>query len=134
MRSGDYGILSTIGAEGFAYGVPLSYVLLDNAIYFHCAPAGHKLDNISINNKVGFCVVGRAETLPAEFSVRYESVIVFGTASQADAGEKDRALLALVEKYSGEIMPKDREYIEKLQGRTTVVKIGIEHISGKARR
>ena len=36
------------GEDGYAYGVPLNYVYVDNSIYFHCAKEGHKLDNIKI--------------------------------------------------------------------------------------
>ncbi len=51
-----------------------------DVIYFHCAPEGHKLENLSGNNKVSFCVVGKTQVLPDKFATNYESVIVFGTA------------------------------------------------------
>ncbi len=37
----EYGVLSTVGNDGQAYGVPLNYVYKDNCIYFHCALSGH---------------------------------------------------------------------------------------------
>lgn len=42
----EFGVLSTIGNDGQPYGVPLNYIYKDRAIYFHCAVAGQKLDNI----------------------------------------------------------------------------------------
>lgn len=35
----------------YHYGVPLSYVFMNNSIYFHCAAIGHKPENIHYNNK-----------------------------------------------------------------------------------
>jgi len=78
LEGQDYGVLSTASTDGYAYGVPLNYVYINNSIYFHCAVEGHKTDNITVNNKVSFCVVGEIEVLPDKFSTRYQSVIVFG--------------------------------------------------------
>ncbi len=46
LTNGEYGVLATVGENGYPYTVPLSYVYQDNSIYFHCAKEGHKLDNI----------------------------------------------------------------------------------------
>lgn len=124
LESGEYGVLATSGEDGYAYAVPLSYVY-DGAIYFHCALAGHKIDNIEYNDKVSFCVVGRAKTLPEKLSVDYQSVIVFGRAKITDGEEKHRALRKLVKKYApGSNCQTDGEDV-------AVVKIEIEHISAK---
>ena len=40
------GVLSLLGDEGYPYGVPLSYVLVGDKIFFHCAKTGHKIDAI----------------------------------------------------------------------------------------
>jgi nitroimidazol reductase NimA-like FMN-containing flavoprotein (pyridoxamine 5'-phosphate oxidase superfamily) len=95
-----YGVMSTIGEGGYAYGVPLNYEYLNNSIYFHCADCGQKLDNIKNNDRVSFCVVGDIKPLPDKFSMMYESVILFGRASEVFDDEKDKALLALIKKYS----------------------------------
>lgn len=124
LKSGEYGVLATIGEDGYSYAVPLSYVY-DGAIYFHCAPVGHKIDNIKYNDKVSFCVVGRAKTLPEKLSVDYQSVIVFGRAKIIEGEEKHRALRKLTEKYAPE---------NDCQTNATVVKIEIEHISAKGRK
>ena len=52
LRKGEYGVLSTCGADGQPYGVPLNYVYEDGKIYFHCAAEGRKLDNIAVNSRV----------------------------------------------------------------------------------
>lgn len=129
----EYGILSTINQEGYSYGVPLSYVYKDGSIYFHSANEGCKLSNITINDKVSFCVVGDKKSLPEKFTTSYESVIVFGRAAIVRGQEKQDALLALISKYGSDYIEKGKEYIQHSQEKTTVIKIVIEHMTGKAR-
>lgn len=134
LENGEYGVLSTIGENGYAYGVPLSYTYLNNAVYFHSAVEGNKLENIIFNNKVSFCVVGKTKVLPDKFSTEYESVILFGKAEEAVNEEKKEALMSIIEKYSSDFKAEGIEYIERAIEHTKVVKIEIEKITGKARR
>ena len=134
LAKGVYVILSTTGENGYAYGVPLSYVYMQDAIYFHCAPEGLKLDNIRFNNRVSFCVVGDTLPLAEKFSMRYESVTIAGRAFEVEGIEKDQALLALIEKYSSAYVEKGQKYIESDSPKTKVIRISIENITGKARK
>jgi nitroimidazol reductase NimA-like FMN-containing flavoprotein (pyridoxamine 5'-phosphate oxidase superfamily) len=134
LAEGEYGFLATVGADGQAYGVPLNYVFKNNCLYFHCALEGHKLDNIRANNKVSFCVVGRAKVIPEKFTTAYESAVAFGTASEVQGNEKHEAMLSLLEKYSHEFMEEGKKTIDKYIKITTVIKIDIRHITGKARK
>lgn len=134
LSTGEYGILSTVGEDGQPYGVPLNYVYKSGAIYFHCARAGHKLENIAHNPSVAFCVVGNTNILPAEFSTEYECAMVFGTASEVEGDEWHNALVWLLEKYSLAFIEDGRIEIAKKAKATKVIKIDIDHISGKARR
>ncbi len=134
LESGEYGVLSTVSEDGYAYGVPLSYTYIDNAIYIHCAKEGQKLNNIIYNNKVSFTVVGKTCVLPDIFSTNYESTIVFGTAKEVFDNEKHKGLLGLIKKYSPDHIQEGEEYIDKASAHTKVIKIEIEHISGKSRR
>lgn len=134
LKQNTYGIMSTISENGYPYGVPISYTYIDDSIYFHCAVEGHKLINIQRNDKVSFCVVGKTQTLPAEFSTKYQSVVVFGKAVEVFDEEKNEALLAMLNKYSPEYIEKGKEYIKKAGSATKVIKINIEHISGKAKK
>jgi len=134
LENGQYGVLSTVGENGYAYGVPLNYIYHRGNIYFHCATEGSKLDNIVYNNNVSFCVVGDTEPIPDKFSYRYESVIVFGHAVEVYDKEKEEALVALIQKYSDEFMEEGLEYIQKSGNQTIVIKINIEHLTGKARK
>ena len=134
LTEGEYGVLSTVDTAGQAYGIPLNYVFKNNCLYFHCALEGHKLDNIRANNKVSFCVVNRARVLPDKFTTEYESAVAFGTASKVQGMERDNALLSIVEKYSPDFMEEGKKFIAKYNDKTTIIKIAINHITGKARK
>lgn len=134
LELGEYGILSTCGPDGQPYGIPLSYCVIDDAIYFHCAVEGHKLKNIAADNRVSFCVVGKTEVLPEQFATRYESVVVSGRAAEVFDGEKQRALEGLVAKYSAGFRAEGLSYIAAKWECTTVFRVDIDCICGKARR
>jgi hypothetical protein len=134
LEAGEYGVLSTVDADGQPYGIPLSYVYKGYAIYFHCAVVGQKLENIANNPKVSFCVTGRTTVLPETFGTLYESVVVFGTAGEIYGVERQKALVLLLEKYCSKFIKEGLQYIESENNRIKVMKIEISHISGKARR
>ncbi|HTP09006.1 MAG TPA: pyridoxamine 5'-phosphate oxidase family protein [Anaerolineae bacterium] len=134
LRAGKYGILSTVSADGQPYGVPVSYAYTAGIIYFHCAPEGHKLDNLRSNNNVSFCVVGRTQVLPDKFATNYESAIVFGKAYEVIDDEKYAGLVELLKKYSPDFMEKGERYINGDGPKARVYKIVIESLTGKARR
>ena len=133
LVKGEYGVLSIMGENGYPYGVPVNFAYYDDGIYFHCAKTGHKLDAIIKDNRVSFCVVTDTELQPEDFTTKYKSVIAFGTAKEVEGEEKKRALMLLIKKYSSGFMDKGRDYVNKQAAGTVIVKISIEHITGKAR-
>ncbi len=134
LKKAEYGVISTVCPDGSAYGVPLYFCFMENAIYFHCAVEGRKIDNIVKNPSVSFCAVGATELLPEKFGTRYESVIVTGTIGEVFAQEKQTALEGLLKKYSADHFDAGLTYIEKLREKTRVFKISVATMSGKARR
>ena len=131
LKRCEYGVLSTVGGEGYPYGVPVNYALKNRVIYFHCATEGHKLDNILENPKVSFCVVGDTEIISKNFSTKYESVILFGNASLVeDDNEKKEALLEIIKKYSPDYIESGKKYIASDFNKTKVVKVEIDHLTG----
>ena len=133
IKKGSYGVLSTIGEDGYPYGVPLNYTYFDNCICFHCAQKGHKLENINFNKKVSFCVVTKSDVLGNEFDTDYESAIAFGEATViTDDLEKKDILISVLNKYSADYLKAGDNYMKKYWDGTKVIKIKIEHLSGKA--
>ena len=134
LQAGEYGILSTVSNDGQPYGVPVSYAYTGEVIYFHCAVEGHKLDNLSSNNRVSFCVVGQTQVLPDKFATNYESVVVFGKAFEVTDDEKHAGLVELLKKYSPDFIEKGQRYIAGDGHKAKVYKIVIESMTGKARK
>ena len=138
LQSAEYGFLSLgKNLNGYAYGVPMSFAYneTDDALYFHCALEGQKLDNLKQNNKVSFCVVGNTKPVSEKFSTLYESVMVFGIAEIIQTEEDKRfALRKLLEKYSPNHLEMGEKYINSSLNRTLTFKLNIEHLSAKAKK
>lgn len=135
LASAEYGILSTVGADGMPYGTPVNFVYADDAIYFHCATEGHKLSNLEASDKVCFTVVDSVELMPEKFNTKYRSVIAFGAASAVeDDEEKKKVLLEIIKKLSPDFIESGIAYINSSINKATVIKITISEIGGKATR
>ena len=134
LENAEYGVLSTVSANGMPYGVPLNYCLVDSQVYVHCAVEGHKIDNIKQNKQVSFCVVGKTKIVPNAFTTEYESTIVFGEMEEVQGEDKRLAMEELVRKYSPEFEEEGGKIIEKMADRTKVLRIRIERITGKANK
>lgn len=132
LKKNTHGVLSTTCENGYAYGVPLNYIYLKDNIYFHAAPGGLKFDNIELNNKVSFCVVGDTMLLSNKFHTNYESVIIFGKANEVFDKEKREVMLEFINRFSKGKIDEWEKYMEMMIDKTKVIKISIENISGKA--
>jgi nitroimidazol reductase NimA-like FMN-containing flavoprotein (pyridoxamine 5'-phosphate oxidase superfamily) len=114
------------------YVVPVFFGYEKNALYFHSALEGRKIDLLKRNNKVCFEIDTDVEVITTEracgFTAKYRSVIGVGRAYILDNdNEKIHGLNVLMKQYAeGEFsFPK-----EKLE-RALVVRIDIESITGK---
>ena len=131
MNKGEYGVLGTIGENGYPYTTPINYVYYNDAIYFHCAKQGNKIENINFCSKVSFCVVVDNKVLPEKFTSDFSSVIAFGEAKRINDQEKLDVLKEFIIKYSPEYIKEGLEYIDKAADKTEVIKINVQHITGK---
>ncbi len=93
LEKEQLGVLSTASAKGIPYGVPLNYCYVreDNAIFFHCALEGRKMDDMLENPQVSFTVVGKNRIIAEKLTTYYESVIVSGRVSFVD-GDDEKTL------------------------------------------
>ena len=119
-------------AENRPYVVPLCFGYKDDALYFHCASGGKKLDILRKNNNVCFEVdidykIINADQ-PCDWGMKYKSVIGFGKAVFIeDIESKRKALDVIMQQYS----KKSFEYPEKTIKNTAVVKVEIKSMTGK---
>jgi len=131
LKSGEEGVLATIGKDDYPYAIPLNYAYHDNGIYFHCATSGHKIDNINHNSKVSFCVVKDTKMVPEDFNTEFKSAVLFGIAQEMLGDEKKKGLMVLVRRLSSDHIKAGEKYIKNAIDKTKVFKINIEHKSGK---
>ncbi len=130
------GRLGTVGQDGWPMVKPLNFAFAEGRIYFHCAREGEKLDDIRRDPRVCFeadlpiaYVKGSREN-PCRAEYLYRSVIVQGRASVVESrAERLRALDALMAKYQPE--GGYGSYLEEKVELTCIVRIDIEHLSGK---
>jgi len=108
------------------------------AIYFHTAAEGRMRFNAEKNRRVCFSISKMGRLLPAkvalEFSVEYESVVVFGDVQVVeDPREAKDMLQALLDKYFPHLESgKDyRSTTDEELKRTAVYRIDITSWSGK---
>lgn len=136
LRTAEYGTLSMVDTDGMPYGIPINFVWDgDSAIYLHCAPEGRKLRALAQNDHVSFCIVGRVNLLPSQFTTEYESVVLAGTACiDLDDDERRRALRLLLLKLSPDDVELGLRYAEKSLHRTRIIRLDITHYSGKCKR
>ena len=128
------GTLSLITDEG-PQCVPVNYLYLEKCIYFHCALDGRKIRSIQRDNRVCFLVVqiGPQALWDKRCGITqiYKSIVCFGTAEIiSDFNMKKNILIKMTEKY----IPKEYNYSSMKDEHihiTNIVKIDIDHISGK---
>ncbi len=114
------------------YVVPLSFGYDGDAVYFHSALLGRKLDILRQNPRV--CVeferAGDLVTGPqaCNWSVQFASVVGFGTAHFVeDPADKRAALSLLMAQYTG----GEFHFPDGALERTTIIKIQLESLTGK---
>ncbi|MEI6165555.1 MAG: pyridoxamine 5'-phosphate oxidase family protein [bacterium] len=134
LESAEYGVLSMACPDGVPYGIPLNFALAGDDIYFHCAPEGRKIEILTANTRVSFCVVGRTKMLPEKFGTKYESASASGFVEELFAEEKKQGLVLLLEKYSPGYLKEGLEYVDAFIDKTKVFRIRVESITGKARK
>lgn len=132
MCNGITGILGVLGDDGYPYTVPVNYVYENKVIYFHCAKAGHKLDAIRNCEKVSFCVIEKEDVIPEKFTSFFRSAIAFGKASEiTDDDTKLKAMQLLNSKYAPGLVKDGDKAIQNEWNRLCVIKIDVEHLTGK---
>lgn len=142
LQKGRVGRLATIGGDGFPYITPLNYVYWRDNIYFHCALAGEKLDNIRRDPRVCFEIdypVAYLDTAfdpamaPCEVTQFFQSIVIRGRAEVIeDVEEKCAALNALMASHENVAEFNKITADNKAVRLCHVVSIRIEQLTAKA--
>ena len=127
------GVLALYGDDGYPYAVPISYVYDGRQLCFHSAIEGHKIEAIKHCGQASFCVIDQDQIVPEKYTTLYRSVIVFGQIALVEENKEKRQL---IEKLAIKYAPTDTvqrrtQAIDKEWERLCVLKMSIEHLSGK---
>lgn len=136
FRDAEYGVLSVTDENDMPYGVPMSFALSDNVIYFHCSAAGGKrISGIRHDPNACFTVIGDTKLLPQKFATLYMSGIAYGKIEIiSDDTEKQKGIEAILQKYSPDHIENGMKYIASALDKIYVLKLEIEKITGKGRK
>ena len=135
LKTCQVGRLGTMGADGYPMIKPLNFVYDRNAIYFHSALEGEKMEDIRRDGRVCFEIdlplaYAKSAEGPCLTDYLYRSVIIRGRASPVEtAVEKIGVLKMLMMKY--EPPSTVGEFPENKVAVTGVVRIDIETMTGK---
>ena len=116
-------------AGAYPYVIPVNFVLMNGALYFHSATEGRKLECLTRNPCVGFSVHELIDIDTEKATTHYKSLYGEGSAVSVDDNtEKQLALAALAKKYQSRCtFPVP----DAMLNRTAVIRVDILSISGK---
>ncbi len=143
LNNAEYGTLA-LCVDDKPYAVPVNFVHIDDAIFFHGALKNRKMKILEQNPTVSFSVVENYSLIDSDFSSTdglacpatqfFKSVSIDGTASVVKGREeKAKVFEALMQKLQpkGGYRPFNDEVYDTPIKTTAVVKIEIQHISCK---
>ncbi|MBP5687385.1 MAG: pyridoxamine 5'-phosphate oxidase family protein [Muribaculaceae bacterium] len=136
LASAEYGYLSMIDMDGKPSGVPVNFVWDgEDSIYFHCADEGKKINILECHDIVSFCVIGKVNLLPSQFTTEYESIILDCETTICTYEEEQLSALELfLKKYSPNDLDTGMKYARKSLFRTCIVRLDIISWSGKCKQ
>jgi len=115
------------------YMVPLNYGYAGNALYFHSASAGKKINILKQNNRVCFEIENYNEIIrdeiPCEWTAKYRSLIGYGTIEFITGHEDKKKGLDVIMAHYGKT--GINVYKDNLIENIIILKLNIEEISGK---
>jgi nitroimidazol reductase NimA-like FMN-containing flavoprotein (pyridoxamine 5'-phosphate oxidase superfamily) len=126
LKKGKFGVMALIDKDGYPYGVPLHYALIDGDVYFHStAEGGHKTECFAYNPKASFTVV---ET---KNGIKARSAIIFGTIEMLP-DMRATVLEKLIEKFVPSFVWKQvKKAIPPAVNSIIAYRLKTEHITAK---
>lgn len=131
VRRAEYGVVSSIGADGEPYGVPLVYALDEDtkSLLFHCAREGRKYRNFTEHPAVHFVTVAETQVQGEEFTIEFQSAMLNGNMEEVtDTEEKIRCAQRIAQKYSSR---DSTNYATKTVDHYTVFRLSFQTLTGK---
>lgn len=133
LKTEKRGVLAVCGDEGYPYALPINYWYNEENgyIYFHSGKKGHKVDAITKDNKVSFCVYNNGYQKEGEWALNISSVIAFGRIYVVEDFEKSMEICRKLSlKFTNNLEYIDSE-IEKFGAATLCLELRPEYVTGK---
>jgi nitroimidazol reductase NimA-like FMN-containing flavoprotein (pyridoxamine 5'-phosphate oxidase superfamily) len=145
LQEMSFGMLGTIGEDGWPQITPLNFVYYEDCIYFHGSRIGQKMKNLKADTRVTFSAAKEYAIIPSYLSdsklacpatAFFKSVLIKGHAEMVeDPGHKAAVLTAFMQKLQPQggyepIDPGDADYAPQIKA-TSVVRINISSLSAK---
>ena len=112
----------------YPYCVPLNFVEFGGALYFHCAPEGHKLDCLARDPHVHFNSCDSIINEKGKATAYFRSVSGTGIAEIVEQEDMRMTVFrAIMQKYTG----RDEIPEFKKPGKALIVKINVNSLTGK---
>ena len=128
------GVLATHGAEGYPYAVPMNHAVTDDALLFHAAAEGHRLEALRADPRACFTVTeGPYEdegAIPPGTLGTWGSAVAFGRVSELPAAQQQEALEAFVRRHLPERVGEVAAFMRSGR-KVAVLRMDVEHVSGK---
>lgn len=138
LDAGEYCVISTVDEDGSPYGVPMSYVMIDDKLYVHTTNTyGHKLDDWRRDPRVSIAVATEVEPCFENtfFTTRFASVVASGRISLVeDSVLVRRALVDLCMKYMPEMKHEIGPAIERELADTDIWEVEFDELRAKGGR
>jgi uncharacterized protein len=141
LEHADTGFLG-LSSEDVPYVIPLNFVWLNDAIYFHGAEEGRKVTYIEKNPMACFTVSANYGTItspiPAKTDTAYMSVIIEGSLLRVtDINEATEAMQVMLNKYVPGYYERSlgkshfERYVSPLGSKTAIYKLNADSLSSK---
>ncbi len=134
LREAEHGVLSLNGTNGYPHPVPMCYAYKDGCIWLHGSKEGTRAAAMKADNRCVFTVAETLKRVQDKFTVQYRSVILYGQVTEVFGDEAKAGLFAIIEKYSPDFLNEGLAYIDRSAANICVLKLTVEHMTGKARQ
>ena len=119
--------------EGEPYVVPVNYGYADNALYFHSAAVGRKIDILARHSRVCFEIESAVEIVahaePCQWGAKARSLVGYGVATILTDAQGKRHGLDIIMRHHGKL--DSAVYDQKQFDAVVVARVAIESVTCK---
>lgn len=128
----EYMVLAMTDPAGEPYCIPVNGARAGDAVYFHCAKRGEKLDCLRAHPAVCITAVGSQRVIQAEYTTLFTCAVARGRAIEVtDPEEMRRGLRVICQRYTPDCPERVEEVIEKYLPAVSVWRVDLTAVSGR---